>query len=200
MNRMIEFEIKNNIIQRNNSYIIQTISFYENVLLNLIIKPFLFNDNYGKYKNISDFIDHSMTFMDKFKITCEIAKIYRVRNFKNFNSFIEIRNKIAHNLTYIYNFNVKTKETQLFFDGKDILWNEYLEIIKKWTELSLGMAEFVTELHNAMNNFSGMYPFMYCEFDEKGILLPKLLIFDPKFGRNISITPSMQFYNEKQNV
>ena len=75
--------------------IIETIAFYEHVLLNDIIKPFLFNENYDAYLEIKAIISDRLSFMDRFKIVCKIAKNYNIVRFKQFDDYIKMRNRIA---------------------------------------------------------------------------------------------------------
>lgn len=83
-------EGRNKIILHNNNCIIEIIAFYENVLLNDIIKPFLFNENYDRNLEIKDIINDRLSFMDRFKIICKIAKTYDIPNFKQFDDYIKM--------------------------------------------------------------------------------------------------------------
>ena len=49
------FKRRNEIIRYNNSCIIETVSFYEGFILELIIEPFFFNKEYYKYKELKKF-------------------------------------------------------------------------------------------------------------------------------------------------
>lgn len=68
------FNRRNKIILYNNYCILETVAFYENILLDDIIKPFFFNDNYNRYPDISELIEERLSFMDRFKIVKKIAK------------------------------------------------------------------------------------------------------------------------------
>ena len=109
------FDRRNKIILHNNYCILETVSFYEHVLLNNVIKPFFFNDNYTKYCEISEVIDERLSFMDRFKIVKKIAKIFSVSDFKKIDNFIKLRNRIAHNLSSVSALNIETKENEISF-------------------------------------------------------------------------------------
>ena len=52
------------------------------VPINDIINPFLFTENYDSNSDIKDIISDRLSFMDRFRIICKIAKIYNINNFK----------------------------------------------------------------------------------------------------------------------
>ena len=196
-------EGRNKIILHNNNCIIEIIAFYENVLLNDIIKPFLFNENYDSNLEIKDIINDRLSFMDRFKIICKIAKIYDIPNFKQFDDYIKMRNKIAHNLSSVVNINIKTKESLVCFAGKEITWNQYMEELKKWSKLSRSMSEFILNVFKCVNeNKNAIFP--YCKVEGNCVLVQHNLIYPEIEGEYTSFFKTgfnmdlLDYVNEEQ--
>lgn len=197
-------EGRNKIILHNNNCIIETIAFYEHVLLNDIIKPFLFNENYDTYLEIKDIISDRLSFMDRFKIVCKIAKTYNLANFKKFDDYIKMRNRIAHNLSSIININIQTKESQVFFAGEKMTWNQHMEELKKWAELSHQMAEFILNVFKNVNQDKDNAVFPYCKVEGHCALVQHNLIYPEVDGEYISFFKTgfnmdlLDYVNEEQ--
>lgn len=185
------FERRNKIIYHNNMYIINTISYYDKLLLNEIIKPFFFNENYDKYPLVSRFITDKLNFMDKYMIVKKIAKMYKVKDFKKIDDFLQIRNQIAHNLTSVESIDLMTKGSKVKFANTNITWEEYLSKIKKWTEVSYEMAEFIRILYHELNNNKEKKEhdsiFVYC------YLLNNCIIFERTFSDVTSYSKICEF-------
>lgn len=197
-------EGRNKIILHNNNCIIETIAFYEHVLLNDIIKPFLFNENYDTHLEIKDIISDRLSFMDRFKIVCKIAKNYNIVRFKQFDDYIKMRNRIAHNLSSVINMNIKTKESQIFFAGEEITWNKYMEELKKWAKLSHQMAEFILNVFKEINKDKSNAVFPYCKVEGHCVLVQHNLIYPEVDGEYTSFFKTgfnmdlLDYVNEEQ--
>lgn len=197
-------EGRNKIILHNNNCIIETIAFYEHVLLNDIIKPFLFNENYDTHLEIKAIISDRLSFMDRFKIVCKIAKNYNIVRFKQFDDYIKMRNRIAHNLSSVINMNIKTKESQIFFAGEEITWNKYMEELKKWAKLSHQMAEFILNVFKEINKDKSNAGFPYCKVEGHCVLVQHNLIYPEVDGEYTSFFKTgfnmdlLDYVNEEQ--
>lgn len=171
------FKRRNEIIRHNNSCIIETISFYEGFILELIIEPFFFNKKYYKYKELKKFLKNRMNFMDRYKIVVEIGKRMGIPNFKNFEFYIKMRNEVAHSLTSMISYNLEIKEGYVNIGDRKISWNDYLNEIKKWSEYSYDTARYIMNVYKAFNDCSDkIVQFHYCEMFGKCILAKKSLI------------------------
>lgn len=159
------FERRDRIIRNNNSCIMEITLFYENFLLSNIIVPFFFNRNYNEYKEFNKYISERMNFMDRFKIVVDIAKSKGINTFKSFNSFIRTRNKIAHNCSCVVMYNRENNENEILFGGQKCNWEEYLMEIKKWADLSYGMAEYTMNVYKAINYSTSLVQFPYCKIE-----------------------------------
>ena len=171
-------EISEKIMNRNNFSIIEIIAFYDIILMNYIIRPFLLNENYDKYSEIRDLISDKLSFMDKWKITCKISRIYNVERPKDlgFDKYIEIRNNVAHNLSSIQSFSLKTKEFRVSFGGKEMEWSGYQDELKKWARHSYLMAEFIRDVFKHISKDSPiMLP--YCRLEQGGVLMAYNLLY-----------------------
>ena len=197
-------EGRNKIILHNNNCIIEIIAFYEQVLLNDIITPFLFNDNYSVYSEIKELVSDRLSFMDRFKIVCKIAKIFNISNFKKFDDYIKMRNKIAHNLSSVININTDTKESQVYFAGEEITWKQYLQELENWSKLSFEMAEFILDVFKNINKNKENAIFPYCKVEGKCALVQCNLIYPEiegeymsffKIGFNMDL---LDYVNEEQ--
>ena len=171
------FKRRNKFIMHNNYCILETVAFYENIFLNDIIKPFIFNNNYDKYIEISSLICDRLNFMDRFKIVKKIGKLYDITDFKNFDKFIEMRNKIAHNLSSVCSLDIENKQTQLIFGGKVITWENYLNLLKEWASLSYKLSRFTREIFSKLNSSKLFATFVYCKIEENCVLVQHNLIF-----------------------
>ena len=137
------FERRSKIIRHNNSCIIETISFYENFLLRFIIEPYFFNKSYDEMKELKKFFENRMNIMDIYKIVVEIGRRRGIQNFKKFDNYIKMRNEVAHNLTSITSYDIKSKEGYVIIGGREITWKKYLSEIKEWAEYSYEMARYI---------------------------------------------------------
>lgn len=197
-------EGRNKIILHNNNCIIETIAFYEHILLNDIIKPFLFNENYDTQLEIKTIISNRLSFMDRFKIVCKIAKNYDISRFKQFDNYINMRNRVAHNLSSVTNINAKTKESKIFFAGEELTWSKYLEELEKWAKSSHQMAEFTLNVFKMINKDKSNAIFPYCKVEENCVLVQHNLIYPEideeyisffKTGFNMDL---LEYVNEEQ--
>lgn len=172
-----DFERINQIIRYNNSYIIELISFYENFILEKIIKPFYFNENINNYKKMNDFIRNRMNFMDRFKIVVEIARNKGIKNFKGFDDFVKMRNEAAHNLIAANLYDIPNKEFQIYFEGKIITWERYCKLLEEWAELSLDMATFIRDVFKSIKHYSNHIVFFdYCKVEECTLIKQRLIL------------------------
>lgn len=171
------FERRHKIIRHNNCCIIETISFYENVLLNNIIKPYLFTENFDICDGINELISDRLSFMDKYKIVCKIAKKNRINNFKEFDKLIKMRNDVAHNISSIGKLNPKTKENKIYFGGKELTWDEYLKELQKWAKLSENMARFIMNIYSVINSPDNNFFFIYCKVIGNCVLVQNNLLY-----------------------
>jgi hypothetical protein len=199
------FERRHKIIRHNNCCIIDTISFYENFLLNNIIKPYIFNDNYDTCDGVSDLISDRLSFMDRFKIVCKIAKEHNIKNFKSFDKLVEMRNSVAHNISSIGELDIKSKENAIFFGGKKMTWNAYLSELVKWSKLSKEMAQFILEVYSATNVSNNCFGFMYCKVMGDCVLVQNNLLYPEPKEEYTSFTfggldnELIQYINEEYN-
>lgn len=197
------FDRRNKIILHNNYCILETVSFYEHVLLNNVIKPFFFNDNYTKYCEISEVIDERLSFMDRFKIVKKLAKIINVSDFAKIDNFIKLRNMIAHNLSSVSMLNVKTKKNEIILGGKKTTWDNYLKDLKEWAFLSYDMARFVKDVFCEVNPTERLAAFMYCKIEGKCVLVQHNLIYPEPEGEYTSFFKNgldmnlLQYINEE---
>ena len=180
------FDRRNKIILHNNYCILETVSFYEHVLLNNVIKPFFFNDNYTKYCEISEVIDERLSFMDRFKIVKKIAKIFSVSDFKKIDNFIKLRNRIAHNLSSVSALNIETKENEIVLGGEKTTWDNYLEDLNEWANLSHDIARFVMNVFCQVNPVEKFAAFMYCKIEGNCVLVQHNLIYPEPEGEYTS--------------
>ena len=154
---------RNKIIENNNICILETIIFYENIILNNIIKPFLFNENIDKHHGIIEIIQERLSFMDKYKIVCKIAKDLKIQNFKKFDNYIKLRNKIAHNFSAVISVNEYDKESEINYFGDILTWTEYKKRMTIWCELSYDMANFIMRVYEKTNLERKDSYFVYCK-------------------------------------
>ncbi|MBQ6149821.1 hypothetical protein IJI86_02495 [Candidatus Saccharibacteria bacterium] len=180
------FDRRQKILAHNNTCIIEITSFYENVLLNDIIKPFLFNGNYNDHEDIAIYIGNKLNFMDRFKIVSKIAKINNIERFKKFDNFIELRNSVAHNISAMGSFNSLKNEHEISFGGKEILWNEYLEKLEMWSELSHDMAKFIMDTYISLHGAEKPAIFAYCKLEGGCLLVGHNLILPEPEGEYTS--------------
>ncbi len=170
-------EGRNKIIQNNNTCIIETIAFYEYALLDDIIKPYLFNENYDNCPEVDEILSEKLSIMDKYKIVCKIAKKLEIENFKRFDKFIKIRNEIAHNLSSVTNIETQGKESEIRIGKTITSWSEYKKNLKNWAELSKEMAEFILSLFEKINSDKKNMFFVYCKVEANCILVQHCLLF-----------------------
>lgn len=197
-------EGRNKIILHNNNCIIETIAFYEHILLNDIINPFLFSENYDINLEIKNIISDRLSFMDRFKIVCKIARTYNIARFKQFDDYIKMRNRIAHNLSSVININIQTKESQVFFAGEEITWNQYMEELDKWAQLSSQMAKFILNVFKNVNLDKDNAVFPYCKVEGHCALVQHNLIYPEVNGEYTSFFKTgfnmdlLDYVNEEQ--
>lgn len=142
--------------------------------------------------------------MDRFKIVCKIAKNYNIVKFKQFDDYIKMRNRIAHNLSSVINMNIKTKESQIFFAGEEITWNKYMEELKQWAKLSHQMAEFILNVFKEINKDKSNAVFPYCKVEGHCVLVQHNLIYPEVDGEYTSFFKTgfnmdlLDYVNEEQ--
>lgn len=180
------FERRNKILIHNNYCVLETIMFYENVFLNNIIRPYLFSENYDKYPEVANLINDRLNFIDRFKIVKKIGKIYNVKDFKKIDRFIEMRNKIAHNLSSIGPLNIESKENIIFLGNEEMTWDEYIIILNEWTKLSYEIATFTKEIFIKVNSSVKNAIFMYCKTEGECVLVQHNLIIPKPDAEYIS--------------
>lgn len=171
---------RNKFILNNNMCIIETISFQDNIMLNNIIRPVIFSNNYDDIPGINAFFIDRLSFMDKFKILCKIADYNGVDRFKKIDKYLKMRNNVAHNLTSLSNFDYVTKENDVIFANQKITWTQYKEKIKEWAELSLEMAKFILNIYSKINNNNAV--FAYCKVEGDCVLVQHNLIYPEPGG------------------
>ena len=157
--------------------IIETISFLDSIILNNIIKPVIFNNNYNDIPGISDIFIDRLSFMDKFKIMCKIADYNGVDRFKKIDKYLKMRNNIAHNLTSLISLNNITRESEVLFANQKITWSQYKEELKEWAELSLKMAKFTLNVYCKINDDNNHAVFVYCKVEGDCVLVQHNLIY-----------------------
>ena len=195
---------RNKIILHNNNCIIETIAFYEHVLLNDIIKPFLFNEKFDMNTDIKEIISDRLSFMDRFRIVCKIAKIYNIPNFKKFDDYIRMRNRIAHNLSSVIDINVATKESNILFAGQEITWKQYMLELSKWATISKDMAEFVLNVFKNVNQTKAHAIFPYCKVEGRCAIVQHNLMYPEIDGEYTSFFKTgfnmdlLDYVNEEQ--
>jgi len=161
----------------------ETTIFYETFFLNQIIVPYFFkNKNYGKNKEIKEFIIKRMVFMDRFKIIVGIAKENKIKSFNKIGDFIKLRNDIAHNFSEVREYYFKDGKHKGIIGGKEMEWSEYLSTIKKWAKLSLELAKFTMKLYSAAIVKEKFTCFCYCKVESDLLLIQHNLIFPKPEG------------------
>lgn len=173
---------RNAFITNNNMCIIETCAFIDNILLNRIIRPMIFNDNYENINGISDIFVDRISFMDKYKIACKIANHFGVERFKKVDDYLKMRNNIAHNLTSVLGLDLVTKESEIQFANQIISWTEYKKKINEWATLSLEMAKFLVELVKKVDNSENFTVFAYCKVEGDCVLVQHNLIYPEPEG------------------
>lgn len=177
------FERRSKIIRHNNSCIIETISFYENFLLRFIIEPYFFNKSYDEMKELKKFFENRMNIMDRYKIVVEIGRRRGIQNFKKFDNYIKMRNEVAHNLTSITSYDIKSKEGYVIIGGRKITWKKYLSEIKEWAEYSYEMARYIMNVYKSVFDYSNkLIQFHYCKIMGECILVKNSLILPEPNG------------------
>lgn len=173
------FDRRNKIIVHNNYCILETIAFYDYIFLNNIIRPYLFTDKFDKNEKIKKFVVDRFSFMDKYKIIKEIAKEFNITLFsqKQFEIFINMRNKIAHNLSSVSTLDIETKENEIILGGEKTTWNNYLKDLNEWVNLSSEMARFIKEVFGQINDTEKFAVFMYCKLEGNCVLVQHNLIY-----------------------
>ena len=208
------FDRRNKIILHNNYCILETIAFYDHILLNNIIKPYLLTDNFDKNEKIKKIIVDRFSFMDKYKIIKEMAKEFNITSLsqKQFEIFINMRNRIAHNLSSVSALNVETKENEIILGGEKTTWTNYLKDLNEWVNLSSEMARFIKNIFCQVNDTEKFAAFMYCKFEGNCVLVQHNLIYPEPDGEYTSffktgfnmdllqyVKEELQYNNEGQN-
>lgn len=172
------FDRRNKIISHNNYCILETIAFYDNIFLNNIIKPYLLTDKFDKNEKIKRLVVDRFSFMDKYKIIKEIAKEFNIIPFsqKQFETFINMRNKIAHNLSSVLSLNIEKKENEIILGGEKTTWENYLKDLNEWVNLSRKLARFIKEVFCQINGTEKFAFFMYCKIEGNCVLVQHNLI------------------------
>ena len=185
MENMRIVERRDKIMRWNNSCVIETVAFYEHVLWDDIIIPFSFSPRDSGNSDIRSIIGEKLSLMDKFKIVCKIAKTGGVSNFKQFDDYIEMRNRVAHNYLFsVFRIDPETKESQISFAGQTTSWNQYLEELGRWAEMSRNMAEFSLKVFKIANNKSAFFP--YCKVEGRCIMVQHVLRYPEPEGEYTS--------------
>ena len=105
-------------------------------------------DKFDKNEKIKRIVVDRFSFMDKYKIIKEIAKEFNIIPFsqKQFETFINMRNKIAHNLSSVLSLNIEKKENEIILEGEKTTWKNYLKDLNEWVKLSRELARFIKEV------------------------------------------------------
>lgn len=149
------------IINYNNDSILETSIFYENFFLFHIIKKLFLKDEFEKDNSI------------------------KIVSNNNFEFFIQMRNKIAHQLSGINGYDIINKELKVNFGGEVITWKEYLEKIERWTEISYKIAEFAKDVYHFINisELKKLIILKYCEFDKNSTIRKCSLLLEEPDGK-----------------
>lgn len=182
------FDRRNKIILHNNYCILETIAFYDNIFFNNIIKPYLLTDKFDKNEKINKIIVDRFSFMDRYKIIKEIAKEFCITTLsqKQFEIFINMRNRIAHNLSSVLALNVETKENEIVLGGEKTTWDNYLVDLNEWANLSYDIARFVMDVFCQVNPAEKFAAFMYCKTEGNCVLVQHNLIYPEPDGEYTS--------------
>lgn len=175
------FERRKEILNYNNNCILKTVISYEKFFLDNIIKRIYFNDKSWTSKQLTKFLNDRMNFMDRFKLVKEIGLENDIRSISQskIEKFIEIRNNIAHNLSYVNGFDTHTNKMDINFAGKYIEWKEYLKEIKEWSNINLEVAEYTKNVFQAINTISKLTVcYMNYNFEKNCILVENMLFPD----------------------
>ena len=180
-NAFILFKRREEILQYNNSCLLNAVINYEKFFLDNIIRRTYFNDDSWNSTQLTKFLNDRMNFMDRFKLVREIANNNNIKNISQnkIEIFIDKRNKIAHNLSSITGYHTYSDEMDVDFGGESIEWKKYLSEIEKWATISLELAEFTKKVFQSINKISKLtvrYP--YYNFEKKCILVPNMLYPD----------------------
>lgn len=175
-------------IKHNNYCILEVVAFYDNFFLDRIIKKYLLTDNCNKNPKIEKIMVEKLNFMDKYKIVKEIAKEHNIDPIsqKQFEDFICMRNDIAHNLSFVGEFNYITKQNKIIFGGKEISWTDYLKKLENWVSCSFKMAAFTRNVFSKIDTENNFVGFVYCKTEGKCILVEHTLLFPEPDGDYIS--------------
>lgn len=175
------------IINYNNDSILETSIFYENFFLFHIIKKLFLKDEFENNKKMAKFISERMTFYDRYEIIKAFAKDNSIKIVSNndFEFFIQMRNKIAHQLSEINGYDIINKELKVNFGGEVITWKEYLEKIERWTEISYKIAEFAKDVYHFINisELKKLIILKYCEFDKNSTIRKCSLLLEEPDGK-----------------
>lgn len=202
---MAVFKRREKFIMHNNYCILEIIAFYDNFFLNRIIKEYLLNDNYDKNDKVKKIITTSLSFTDKYKIVKEIAKEYNIVPIsqKHFEDFEYMRNTIAHNLSSVSKLNSVTKQNKIILGGKEMLWTDYLNDLKKWADYSYEMAKFTKDVFSKVDSKNSLVGFGYCKIEGNCVLVEHSLLFPEPDGEYISFfkngfdTDLLEYLNEE---
>lgn len=179
-------EGRNKFILNNNMCIVETTAFLDNTMLNAIIKPTLFKENYNTIPGISDIFIDRLSFMDKYKIVCKIADFYNIERFKKIDPYLKMRNNIAHNLTTLISLNEDTGESEVMYANQKITWSEYKKMLKEWSDLSFKMAKFIMNVFAKINDERNNAVFPYCKVEGECVLVQNNLIYPEPNGEYTS--------------
>ena len=182
------FDRRNKIILHNNYCILETIAFYDHIFLNNIIKPYLLTEKFDKNVKIKKIIADRFSFMDKYKIIKEMAKEFNITPLsqKKFEVFINMRNRIAHNLSSVSALNIETKENEIILGGEKTTWDNYLKDLNEWANLSGEMAKFIIDIFGQVNATKNFLTFMYCKIEGNCVLVQHNLIYPESDGEYTS--------------
>ncbi len=209
------FDRRNKIILHNNYCILETIAFYDHIFLDNIIKPYLLTGNFDKNVKIKKIIVDRFSFMDKYKIIKEMAKEFNITPLsqKHFEIFIDMRNRIAHNLSSVSALNIETKENEIIIGGEKTTWNNYLKDLNEWVKLSGEMAKFIKDIFCQVNTTEKFSTFMYCKIEGNCVLVQHNLIYPEPDGEYTSffktgfnmdllqfVKEELQYNNEDENI
>ena len=172
------FDRRNKIIKHNNYCIIETIAFYETIAFNEIIKQHHINIEVYNDRSTNKLFE-KLSISEKYEIINEIAKEKGIQPFSKskFDTFVNERNKVAHNIFSIGSLNIKTQEHEIHYKGKVINWSNYLKEVANWAIISKEFAKFILSIFLITNKNLTMMNFIYCSLEYEYILIERNLLY-----------------------
>ena len=111
-----------------------------------------------------------------------------------------MRNAIAHNLSFVTKI---TNQNKIVLGGKEMLWTDYLNDLKKWTDYSYEMAKFTRDVYCKVNSKNNLAIFGYCKIEGNCVLVEHNLLYPEPDGEYVSFfkdgfdTDLLEYLNEE---